>query len=109
MCSISRRVSNRTGLQVRPCSLQGYQGVHTGQCGGPVLDKGPSHPVRFDSGDSAMNNGSDVLARGCPTAQFAGASSGITEFENDFIYKEVAEVMEKYGLSQAEYDQYQAQ
>src|ERR1019366_8265532 len=53
-----------------------------------------------------MNNGGDVLARGCPTAQFAGASSEITSFENDVIYMEVAEVLEKYGLSQAEYDQY---
>jgi co-chaperonin GroES (HSP10) len=56
-----------------------------------------------------MNNGGDVLARGCPTAQFAGASSNITDFENDFIYMEIAEVLEKYGLSQAEYDQYHAQ
>jgi co-chaperonin GroES (HSP10) len=53
-----------------------------------------------------MNNGGDVLARGCPTAQFAGASSEITSFENDVIYMEVADVLEKYGLSQAEYDQY---
>ncbi len=56
-----------------------------------------------------MNNGGDVLARGCPTAQFAGASSGITDFENDFMYMAVAEVLEKYGLSQAEYDSYHAQ
>src|ERR1035437_10622032 len=56
-----------------------------------------------------MNSGGDVLARGCPTAQFAGASSGITEFENDFIYMTVEEVMEKYGLSQPEYDLYQVQ
>jgi co-chaperonin GroES (HSP10) len=53
-----------------------------------------------------MNNGGDVLARGCPTAQFAGASSNITDFENDFIYKNVLEVMAKYGLSQEEYDGY---
>ena len=62
-----------------------------------------------DSGELRMNNGGDVLARGCPTAQFAGASSNITDFENDFIYMEIAEVLEKYGLSQAEYDQYHAQ
>src|ERR1017187_6757716 len=55
-----------------------------------------------------MNNGGDVLARGCPTAQFAGASSNITDFENDFIYMKVEEVIEKYGFSQVEYDQYQA-
>ena len=53
-----------------------------------------------------MKNGGDVLARGCPTAQFAGASSDITEFENDFIYMTVEEVLEKYGLDQSEYDQY---
>ena len=56
-----------------------------------------------------MNNGGDVLARGCPTAQFAGASSNITGFENDMIYMTVAEVYEKYGLSQSEYDSYQSQ
>ena len=51
----------------------------------------------------------DRLARGCPTAQFTGASADITTFENDFIYLEVAEVCEKYGLSTAEYDMYHAQ
>ncbi len=51
----------------------------------------------------------DRLARGCPTAQFAGASSDITSFENDFMYLEISEVLEKYGLSQAEYDAYHAQ
>jgi co-chaperonin GroES (HSP10) len=55
-----------------------------------------------------MNNGGDVLARGCATAQFAGASSNITEFENDFIYMEVSEVLSKYCISQAEYDTYAA-
>jgi co-chaperonin GroES (HSP10) len=55
-----------------------------------------------------MNNGGDVLARGCPTAQFAGASSNITDFENDMIYMNCLEVMEKYGLSQEEYDRYLA-
>lgn len=56
-----------------------------------------------------MNNGGDVLARGCPSAQFAGASSNITDFENDFIYMEMVDVVTKYGLSVADYDQYQAQ
>ena len=51
----------------------------------------------------------DKLARGCPTAQFAGASSNITDFENDMIYMTVSEVNEKYGLSQLEYDTYQHQ
>ncbi len=51
----------------------------------------------------------DRLARGNPTAQFAGASSNITDFENDIIYMEVAEVLTKYGISQADYDEYQAQ
>src|ERR1700686_4765495 len=54
-----------------------------------------------------MNNGGDVLARGAASAQFGGATS-ITDFENDFIYMTVEEVNEKYGLSQAEYDQYSA-
>ena len=55
-----------------------------------------------------MKNGGDVLARGNATAQFAGASSDITSFENDFIYLTVGEVNEKYGLTQAEYDTYEA-
>lgn len=55
-----------------------------------------------------MNNGGDVLARGGASAQFAGASSNISDFENDVIYMDVADVMSKYGLSQADYDQYQA-
>jgi len=55
-----------------------------------------------------MNNGGDVLARGNATAQFAGASSEITSFENDFIYMSVEEVREKYALSPAEYDVYAA-
>ena len=50
----------------------------------------------------------DRLARGCPTAQFAGASSEITSFENDVIYLDVDAVLEKYGISQGEYDQYTA-
>src|ERR1019366_5003498 len=48
----------------------------------------------------------DTLAKGALSAQFAGASSNITDFENDMIYMTVAEVNEKYGLSQEEYDLY---
>jgi co-chaperonin GroES (HSP10) len=48
----------------------------------------------------------DTLAKGALSAQFAGASSNITDFENDMIYMGVSEVLEKYGLSQAEYDTY---
>ena len=55
-----------------------------------------------------MNNGGDVLARGCPSAQFAGASSGITSFENDFMYMTMEEVMVKYDLTQEAYDKYAA-
>jgi co-chaperonin GroES (HSP10) len=56
-----------------------------------------------------MNNGGDVLASGrSGTAQFAGASSGITQFENDVIYLDVPAVLNKYGLTQEEYDQYTA-
>ena len=55
-----------------------------------------------------MNNGGDVLARGAKSAQFGGAS-GITDFENDVIYMEVVDVCTKYGISEADYDQYQAQ
>ncbi len=55
-----------------------------------------------------MLNGGDLLARGAKTAQFAGAGSTLSDFESDFIFKEVAEVCEKYGISQAEFDQYSA-
>src|SRR5580692_4409487 len=55
-----------------------------------------------------MNNGGDVLARGGASAQFAGAGSEITSFENDFIYLPVVELCNKYVLSQAEYDEYAA-
>jgi len=54
-----------------------------------------------------MNNGGDVLARGGKTAQFGGVNQ-ITDFENDVIYMNTVEVCTKYGLSEAEYDQYQA-
>jgi hypothetical protein len=57
-----------------------------------------------------MKQGGDVLASGrAGTAQFAGASADINGFEHDFIYLSVEEVMNKYALSQAEYDQYSAQ
>jgi co-chaperonin GroES (HSP10) len=55
-----------------------------------------------------MNKGGDVLARGAASAQFSTAAN-MTDFEADFIYKEVSEVMEKYDLTQAEYDTYAAQ
>jgi len=50
----------------------------------------------------------DKLASGQGSAQYAGASSGITEFENDFIYLEVPAILSKYGVTQAEYDTYAA-
>ena len=34
----------------------------------------------------------DRLARGMPTAQFAGASADITQFENDFIYMDMQDL-----------------
>ena len=52
--------------------------------------------------------GGDVLARGGKSAQFSTASN-MTDFEADFLYQDVSEVLTKYGLSQAEYDQYAAQ
>ena len=55
-----------------------------------------------------MNSGGDVLARGAGSAQFAAGGNGLTDFEGDFIYKDVADVLEKYGLTQEEYDKYQA-
>lgn len=55
-----------------------------------------------------MNNGGDVLARGAGSAQFKSGGSDLNDFEGDFIYKDVADVLEKYGLSQEEYDVYQA-
>jgi hypothetical protein len=51
----------------------------------------------------------DKLAAGQKTAQFGGAGSTISDFEQDFIYLEVEKIMEKYGLSQAEFDTYYAQ
>jgi len=50
----------------------------------------------------------DTLAKGALSAQFAGASSNISDFENDVIYMGVEEVCTKYGLSQADYDEAQA-
>src|SRR5271157_4016023 len=58
------------------------------------------------SGDSEMIG--DTLAKGALSAQFAGASSNISDFENDVIYMGVEEVCTKYGLSQADYDEAQA-
>ena len=52
--------------------------------------------------------GGDVLARGGKSAAFAGAGGAVTEFENDFIFLGIEELCKKYGLSQAEYDQYAA-
>ena len=56
-----------------------------------------------------MNSGGDVLARGGHSAQFSAGGSTLNDFEADFVFKEVAEVMSKYALSQAEYDMYAAQ
>jgi co-chaperonin GroES (HSP10) len=53
-----------------------------------------------------MLQGGDVLARGGKSAQFGGVNA-ITDFENDVIYMNTEEVCVKYGLSEAEYDQYQ--
>ena len=50
----------------------------------------------------------DKLARGLPSAQFGGAGSAVTEFENDFIFMGVEELCKKYVLSTLEYDQYAA-
>ena len=49
----------------------------------------------------------DTLASGGKTAQFSTAAN-MTDFEADFIYKDMAEVLTKYALSQAEYDTYSA-
>src|ERR1017187_6992270 len=49
----------------------------------------------------------DKLARGATSAQFSTAAN-MTDFEADFIYKDVAEVLTKYSLSQSEYDVYAA-
>lgn len=53
--------------------------------------------------------GGDSLARGAHSAQFAGgAGSQITQFEDDLIFR--PEILkEKYGLSDAEIEQYKAQ
>jgi co-chaperonin GroES (HSP10) len=49
----------------------------------------------------------DTLASGGKTAQFSTAAN-MTDFEADVLYKDVPEVLAKYGLSQAEYDTYSA-
>jgi len=54
-------------------------------------------------------NGGDILASGGHSAQFAAGGSTLNDFEADFVFKGVEEVIEKYGLSQEEYDQYAAQ
>jgi co-chaperonin GroES (HSP10) len=64
--------------------------------------------IQKNSGDSAMNNGGDILASGrSATAQFGGAQ-GITDLEQDFAFLTMEAVCNKYALSQAEYDQYAA-
>ena len=50
----------------------------------------------------------DKLASGQKTAQFGGAQA-ISDFEQDVIYMGVQEVCSKYGISEADYDTYQAQ
>jgi len=50
----------------------------------------------------------DKLARGDKTAAFGGAGSTISDFEQDFIFLSKQEVEEKYGLSENEYDSYNA-
>ncbi len=51
----------------------------------------------------------DRLARGDKSAAFDGAGNSITDFEQDVVFMEVADVCTKYGISEADYDQYQAQ
>src|ERR1019366_5906185 len=48
----------------------------------------------------------DKLARGDKSASFGGAGSVVSDFEQDIVFMEVADVLTKYGFSQAEYDQY---
>ena len=48
----------------------------------------------------------DKLARGDRSAAFGGAGSSITDFEQDFAFLTKAEIEEKYGLSETEYDVY---
>jgi co-chaperonin GroES (HSP10) len=72
-----------------------------------VIPAFPSDEAQNSGDRLRMNNGGDVLARGGKSAQFGGATI-ITDFENDFIYMSLQEVCTKYGLSEAEYDQYAA-
>jgi co-chaperonin GroES (HSP10) len=49
----------------------------------------------------------DKLASGrAQSAQFGGAGSAVTDFEQDFAFLTKAEIEEKYGLSENEYDTY---
>ena len=48
----------------------------------------------------------DKLARGDHSAAFSGAGSAVTDFEQDFAFLTKAEIEEKYGLSEIEYDVY---
>ena len=52
-----------------------------------------------------MNNGGDVLARGGSSAQFAAGGSELSDFEYD-LRTRTDIVSEKYGLSQAEIEEY---
>lgn len=52
-----------------------------------------------------MNSGGDVLARGGRSAQFASSGADVTDFEYDMkVRREL--VKEKYGLSDAEIEEY---
>lgn len=54
-----------------------------------------------------MNSGGDVLARGGRSAQFASSGADVTDFEYDMkVRREL--VKEKYGLSDAEVEEYAA-
>ena len=52
-----------------------------------------------------MNNGGDVLARGGSSAQFAAGGSELSDFEYD-LRTRTDIVSKKYGLSQAEIEEY---
>lgn len=53
-----------------------------------------------------MNSGGDVLARGGASAQFAGAGSAISQFQDDVIFRPEI-VIEKYGITEEELKKYQ--
>jgi len=50
----------------------------------------------------------DKLASGQKSASFGGAGSTVSDFEQDMVFMEVADVLVKYGISEADYDLYQA-